>query len=227
MEFGYAPDRPPVLRGLSLTIRAGETVALVGASGAGKSTLAKLVSRFYDVTGGAVRLDGTDIRDLDVTEYRQRVAIVPQENSLLPGTVREVIAYGRPWAGDAEIEAAARAVGAHAMITGLPDGYGHRLAEGGRDLSAGQRQLLALARAVLTDPAVLVLDEATGALDPETEAAVLAATGRPTTLVIAHRPSTAARADRVVLLEEGRVSAVGSHAELLAAGGAYAGWHRS
>ncbi|MBZ4017589.1 ABC transporter ATP-binding protein [Streptomyces purpurogeneiscleroticus] len=234
VHFRYATadgEQAEALSGIALTIPAGQTVAFVGETGAGKSTLVKLVARFYDPTAGAVRVDGTDLRELDLTGYRHRLGVVPQESYLFPGTVRDAIAYGRPDATDAEVEAAARAVGAHDMIATLDGGYLHEVAERGRNLSAGQRQLLALARAELVDPDVLLLDEATAALDLATESVVNHATdrlaGRRTTLVVAHRLTTAARADRVVVLDRGRVAEDGTHAELLARGGRYAELWRS
>ncbi|MEU9305975.1 ABC transporter ATP-binding protein, partial [Streptomyces sp. NPDC048256] len=208
-QYGSADEPEEALTGIELRIPAGQTVAFVGETGAGKSTLVKLVARFYDPTGGRVTVDGTDLRALDLTSYRHRLGVVPQEAYLFPGTVRDAIAYGRPDATDAEVEAAARAVGAHEMIATLDGGYLHEVAERGRNLSAGQRQLIALARAELVDPDVLLLDEATAALDLATEAQVNQATdrltGRRTTLVVAHRLTTAARADRVVVMDHGRV----------------------
>ncbi|WP_445025027.1 ABC transporter ATP-binding protein [Streptomyces sp. SAS_270] len=230
VDFAYAGDEE-ALSQVALTIPAGQTVAFVGETGAGKSTLVKLVARFYDPTGGRVTVDGTDLRSLDLTAYRHRLGVVPQEAYLFQGTVRDAIAYGRPDASDAEVEAAARAVGAHDMIATLDGGYLHEVAERGRNLSAGQRQLIALARAELVDPDILLLDEATAALDLATEALVNQATdriaGRRTTLVVAHRLTTAARADRVVVMDRGRVAEDGTHAELLASGGLYAGLWRT
>jgi ATP-binding cassette subfamily B protein len=225
VHFAYAGS-VEALSGVNLAVIPGETLAIVGETGAGKSTLVKLVTRYYDVTGGAVRVDGRDLRDLDLTAYRHRLGVVPQEPFLFAGTVRDAIAYGRPEASDAEVEAAARMVGAHEVVASLEHGYLQQVGERGRALSAGQRQLLALARAALVDPDLLVLDEATASLDLATEAAVTRAMDtlarRRTTLVIAHRLTTAQRADRVVVMSAGRVAEVGTHAELLARGGAYA-----
>jgi ATP-binding cassette subfamily B protein len=226
VHFAYAGADREALRGASLTITPGETVALVGQTGAGKSTLVKLVARFYDVTSGALLVDGVDVRDYDLASYRHRLGVVPQEPYLFSGTVAEAIAYGRPDASRDEVEAAARAVGAHQMIAMLPGGYDHEVGERGRNLSAGQRQLIALARAQLVDPAILLLDEATSSLDLASEAAVTRAIGRltrqRTTMVVAHRLSTAARADRIVVVDAGQIVEVGSHDELLASDGTYA-----
>jgi ATP-binding cassette subfamily B protein len=226
VHFAYPATGTEVLRGVDLVIEPGQTVAIVGETGAGKSTLEKLVARYYDVTAGAVLVDGHDVRTLDLTAYRQQLGVVPQEPFLFAGTIRDNLAYGRPEASDAEVEAAARAVGAHDVVAALPGGYHHVVGEQGRSLSAGQRQLLALARAQVVDPAILLLDEATANLDLATEARVsramgVAAQGR-TTLVIAHRLSTAVSADQVVVVADGQVVEVGTHPELLARGGAYA-----
>jgi ATP-binding cassette subfamily B protein len=233
VRFGYTASANPALGGrdgdgpgVSVVIDPGTTVALVGETGAGKSTMVKMVARYYDPTSGAVLVDGVDLRDYALSEYRGRLGVVPQEAYLFPGTVAEAIAYGRPTASEAEIEAAARAVGAHEMVARLSGGYLHQVGERGRSLSAGQRQLLALARAYLVDPDILLLDEATAALDLASEAAVTRAMDEVsrarTTLVVAHRLTTAARADRILVLDGGLVVEDGTHDELLAADGAYA-----
>jgi ATP-binding cassette, subfamily B, bacterial len=224
--FAYPGIDEPALEHVTLRVAPGETVALVGATGAGKSTLVKLLARFYDAGEGTVLVDGVDVRRYALAEYRRRLGVVPQEPHLFTGDVAANIAYARPDAAPAEIEAAARSVGALELVRGLPGGFRHPVGERGQGLSAGQRQLVALARAELADPDLLLFDEATAALDPATEAAVLAAgdqvTGRRTAFVVAHRLATAARADRIVVLDGGRIVEVGPHAELVAAGGHYA-----
>jgi ATP-binding cassette, subfamily B, bacterial len=219
------------LSGVDLTIRPRETVALVGETGAGKSTVMKLVARFYDPTAGAVLVDGHDLRRLDLGAFRRQLGYVPQEAFLFSGTIRDNIAYGRMDASDAEVERAARAVGAHDFIAALPGGYRHAVTERGRSLSSGQRQLIALARAQLVDPAILLLDEATSNLDLGTEAKVsramgILARGR-TTILIAHRLQTARTAGRIIVLDGGQVVEDGTHEELLALRGRYAAMWRS
>jgi ATP-binding cassette, subfamily B, bacterial len=227
VEFAYpglGPDRR-ALRGVDLDVEPGQTVALVGETGAGKSTVLKLLTRFYDPTGGQVLVDGVDLRRFDLPAYRHQLGYVPQEAHLFSGTIRDNIAYGRPDASDAEVEAAARAVGAHDLVAGLAGGYLHRVTERGRSLSNGQRQLVALARAELVNPAVLLLDEATSNLDLATESRVARAMGvvssGRTTVLIAHRLQTARRADRIVVLDHGVVIEDGTHEDLLELGGLY------
>jgi ATP-binding cassette subfamily B protein len=214
------------LRGVDLSVAPGETVALVGETGAGKSTVLKLLARFYDPVSGSVAMDGYDLRSLDLHDFRSHLGYVPQEAFLFTGTVRDNIAYGRPAGSDATVEAAARAVGAHDVIAGLPNGYLTELGERGGSLSSGQRQLIALARAELADPALLLLDEATSNLDLATESRVAAAirevARNRTTIVIAHRLQTARSADRIAVLDHGRVTEVGTHDELLEREGSYA-----
>ena len=232
VEFTYPGQASaPALTGASLRIQPGETVALVGQTGAGKSTVMKLIARFYDPTAGSVRLDDHDLRDLGLQDLRTHLGYVPQESFLFSGSIRDNIAYGRPEATNAEVEAAARAVGAHDFVAQLPGGYTYEVAERGRTLSAGQRQLIALARAQLVDPPLLLLDEATANLDLATEARVGAAMAQVahgrTTILIAHRLQTARTADRIAVLDAGRITEVGSHDELVARGGTYASMWRA
>ena len=231
VEFSYVADRP-VLHELSLDVPSGQTVALVGATGAGKTTIAKLISRFYDPTSGTVRLDGVDLRELAEAELRRAVVMVTQDGFLFSGSVADNIAFGRLDASRAEVEAAAKAVGAHEFIAALPNGYDTDVRKRGGRLSAGQRQLVAFARAFLADPAVLILDEATSSLDVPTERAVQRALrtvlADRTALIIAHRLSTVEIADRVLVLSDGRVVEDGTPAELIAEGtGSFARLHTS
>ena len=226
VSFRYQPDLPLALDDVSLTIAPGEVVALVGPSGAGKTTLANLLPRFWDVTAGRITLDGVDTRAVRLAELRRAIGIVPQEPALFSGTVLENIAYARPDASPAEVEAAARAAHAHEFIERLPQGYATLVGERGVKLSGGQRQRIAIARALLKDPRVLILDEATSSVDAESERLIEEALGRllvgRSTLIIAHRLSTVRRADRLVVLDRGRVVEEGAHDELLAQGGLYA-----
>ncbi|MDQ3762021.1 MAG: ABC transporter ATP-binding protein/permease [Actinomycetota bacterium] len=226
VTFSYPGAAQPALVGVSLRVAPGETVALVGATGAGKSTVVKLLARFYDPTAGTVLVDGVDVRRFDPAAFHHRLGVVPQEPHLFRGDVAYNISYGVPQASPAEVEAAARRVGALEAIGALPYGFRQPVGERGQGLSAGQRQLIALARAELVEPGVLLLDEATAALDPATESVVLAAAdrlaARRTTIVIAHRLATAAKADRIVVLDGGRVVEQGRHLELLSTGGHYA-----
>ncbi|OKJ07423.1 ABC transporter ATP-binding protein [Kitasatospora sp. CB01950] len=229
-RFGYANGKE-ILPAFDLVLPAGRTTAVVGATGAGKSTLAKLLARFYDPTAGAVTLDGVDLRDLTTADLRANVVMVTQESFLFSGTVAENIAVGKPDATRPEIEAAARAIGAHDFITALPDGYDTDVRKRGGRISAGQRQLVAFARALLADPAVLILDEATSSLDVPGEQAVQHAmqtvlAGR-TAVIIAHRLSTVEIADRVLVMDQGRIVEDGTPATLIAGEGRFATLHQT
>ena len=219
--FGYEDGHgKPILRGVSFEVSAGQMLAIVGRSGAGKTTLANLVPRFYDVTGGVIRIDGVDVRDVTLASLRDQVGIVTQETILFDDTVARNIAYGRPDASREDIEAAARAAHAHEFIVSLPEGYETHIGERGQRLSGGQRQRLAIARALLKDPPILILDEATSSLDTESELLVQEALANlmrdRTSFVIAHRLSTIRRADAIIVMDRGRVVEVGRHEELLA-----------
>ncbi|MFN5883576.1 MAG: ABCB family ABC transporter ATP-binding protein/permease, partial [Burkholderiales bacterium] len=225
VQFAYQPDRA-ILHGISLTVASGTTTAVVGASGAGKSTLARLLFRFYDVTGGRIAFDGQDIRSVTQESLRQSIGIVPQDTVLFNDSLRYNIAYGRPDATQAEIEAAADAAQLTDFIGRLPQGWETNVGERGLKLSGGEKQRVAIARMLLKNPPVLVLDEATSALDSHNEAAIQealrAASAHRTTLVIAHRLSTIVDANQIIVLDQGRIVERGTHASLLEAGGTYA-----
>ncbi len=224
VSFAYEAGKE-VLHDLNLTIEAGETVALVGPTGAGKTSIANLVGRFYDVSAGAVLIDGYDVRDLTAASLHRQMGLVPQDPFLFPGTIADNIRFGRPDAGDEELVAAARLANADAFIRRLPDGYATRILEGGVNLSQGQRQLICIARALLVDPRILILDEATSSVDTITEALIQDALARlfqgRTAIVIAHRLSTVRNAGRIYVIDGGRIVEQGRHEELLAAGGLY------
>ena len=225
VHFGYRPDRE-ILKGVDFTIPPGGKLAIVGPTGAGKSTISRLLFRFYDTTSGRVMVDGQDIRDVTQESLRAAVGVVPQDTVLFNDTIRYNIAYGRPGATQAEIEAAARAAQVHDFVLRLPEGYDTRVGERGLKLSGGEKQRVAIARTILKDPRILLLDEATSALDSRTEQdiqlALRAVSRHRTTLVIAHRLSTVVDADEIIVLDDGRVVERGTHAQLLAKGGMFA-----
>jgi ATP-binding cassette, subfamily B, bacterial MsbA len=229
VSFSYATNEAPALSNVDVTIRAGEIIALVGPSGAGKTTLANLVPRFYRPQKGAVFIDGIDIATVGLTDLRRTMAIVPQDPQLLRGSIVDNIRYGRLDATDEEVRIAAREANVDDFVSGLPDGYATEVGERGVRLSGGERQRIAIARAILRDPRILILDEATSALDSHSEALIEEALDRllpgRTTLIIAHRLSTIRRANTVLYIESGRVVEIGTHAELIARGGAYAKLH--
>jgi len=227
VSFSY-PSRPDTsaLDHVSVAIRPGETVALVGPSGAGKTTMIQLLLRFWDPASGRITLDGVDLRDMARPDFRRRMALVPQDPVIFADTARENIRFGRPDATDEEVEAAARAAAAHEFLVALPQGYDSQVGERGVMLSGGQKQRIAIARAILRDAPVLLLDEATSALDAESERLVQHAVDRlaqgRTTLIVAHRLATVKKADRILVFEDGRIVAQGSHDDLVAEGGLYA-----
>ena len=224
IDFSYVPGEP-VLKGLDLSVAAGQKIAIVGATGSGKTTVVNLLTRFYELNGGRITVDGVDITELPKETLRKSIAIVLQDTVLFSDTIRNNIKYGRPDATDEEMHHAAALAKADIFIDRLPDGYDTVLAESGSNLSQGQRQLLSIARAVLADPKILILDEATSSVDTRTEMhiqqAMVALMKNRTSLIIAHRLSTIRDADKIVVIRDGRVAEWGNHEELLAAGGEY------